>query len=120
MKRAAKLAVISALLAACYAQEATQKTLEAVAIAAVGVDAWATNRNMMIARFSERNPIARPFVTHGTAELAGYFAVSAAGFYLIDRKLSQHHKRAARAWELAIIGSEAFSISISIREYRRR
>jgi hypothetical protein len=123
VKRAVKLAVIAALLATCYAQEpdapsTTRRALQVATVAAFGFDAWATNRNLTVPNPYEQNPIAKPFVTHGTAERAGYFAACAGAFLLIDSKLNRHHKREARVFEFTELAVETWGASYSAVHHR--
>jgi hypothetical protein len=48
-------------------------------LAVGGADFHFTNRNAHARYFMETDPIARPFVTHSTAERAAYFAAMAGG-----------------------------------------
>jgi len=48
-------------------------------LAANGADFYYTNRNAHTPKFVEFDPIARPFVTHGTPLRAAYFATYVGG-----------------------------------------
>lgn len=91
-----------------------------LALSGFGADAYATNRNFENGRPAETNPIARPFMTHGTAVRGVYFAAGAGTFLYVDHRLSRRHKIWARVFDVAVIGSEAYFIAYSVRNYGAR
>ena len=91
-----------------------------LALSGFGADAYATNRNFENARPREANAIAAPFMTHGPALRGAYFAAGAGTFLYVDHRLSRRHKVWARVVDVAVIGSEAYFIAYSVRNYGAR
>jgi len=118
----AKLILSLLLCSVCSAQQLpdapSHKLLVVAAVASIGVDAWGTNRNSSGRFCHEHNPIARPFVDHGTPLLAAYFAAGAATVYFADRSLTKHHRKAAIAFDLAVIGAESYCIHFSVSHHK--
>jgi len=88
-----------------------------LAMSGFGADAYATNRNFVNTHPAEANPIARPFMTHGTAVRGAYFAAGAGTFLYVDHRVSRRHKVLARVFDVAVIGSEAYFTAYSVRHY---
>jgi hypothetical protein len=88
--------------------------LIALHLAANGADAFYTHRNATAYarpfRFHEGDPIARPFVTHGTAGLAAYFSASSALTLGADYLLRKHHHDALAA---ALLGAQTVNNGVS-------
>lgn len=128
----ALLFIIAASL--CWGQEATRtdRALLAIDGAAKVADFYFTTRNVSFqtvcktntsvgdycysGRGQEANPLARPFVTHGRAVAAGYFA----GAFVLDAVVSQQlrkhgHPKLARAVVLFGIVNSAGAATISAR-----
>jgi hypothetical protein len=86
-----------------------------LAMTSIGSDAYATQHDWSQPHAHEVNAFARPFVSHGTVLRGSYFAASAASLYFADRKLRQHHKKAALLLELGTIAAEGYWTQYSIR-----
>jgi hypothetical protein len=96
------------------------RVLMSVAVASIGADAYATHvnwaRRQGISR-AEVNPIARTFVSHGTAPLVAYFAVGAGAFVFAHHKLARRHRKLALALDLGIMASEIYCTQYSFRHH---
>lgn len=82
-------------------------------------DAWATHRNSELTRFTELDPVARPFVTRGTPALAGYFAVDAGlkiGTAYVLHRL--HHHKLERIYEVLGIADSTAGVTVSAFGYK--
>ena len=102
--------------APALAQSATTVALQ---LFTEGADAYATQRNLAIRGSQELNPLARPFVTHGTPLLAGYFAADAglkigAGYFLARH----HHARIARVLAWVGVADSTWAATSSFVGYR--
>jgi hypothetical protein len=85
-----------------------------------GVDAYATERNATRVGFREFDPVARPFVTHGTSLLAGYFAADAGLQIGAAWWLTRHHHRTlSRIVMWSGIASSTWGAETSFRGYGR-
>lgn len=90
----------------------------ALHLAANGTDAYLTHRNMGGPHPYELNPMARPFVTHGTGTLVSFFSSATVMELLGTYELSKHgHPRLAAAWEAGNLGSHAWGVVTSERGY---
>lgn len=87
----------------------------ALAMGSIGADAYTTQQIWSHRSPREVNPIASPFMGNGSAMRAGYFAVSAGGVFLADRKFSHHHRKLVIAGELAITATEAYWVTYNVR-----
>jgi hypothetical protein len=103
------------------APSSADRVLEVAAVASIGLDAYATNMNWTQpdAKHGEVNPIARPFVANGTGPLTTYFAFSAAGFVYAHHKWARHNRRLALAFDLAVLGTEAYWSGYSFAHHGR-
>lgn len=82
-------------------------------LVASGSDAYITNCNAHGPQFSERNPIARPFV-RSQSSLAAYFAGGAAVKIAVPIMLRRrHHQRLADAIAIAGIADNAGAATFS-------
>jgi hypothetical protein len=87
-----------------------------LAITSIGSDAYVTQHDWSQPHAHEVNALARPFVSHGPVLSGGYFALSAAGLYGVDRKLTRHgHKKLAIALDVVTIGMETYWTQYSVR-----
>lgn len=96
------------------------RVLMSLAVASIGVDAYATHLDWTPRQgiaTDEVNPIARPFVSHGTAPLVAYFAAGAGAFLLAHHKLAHRHPKFALALDLVVMGSEAYYTQYSFRHH---
>jgi hypothetical protein len=64
-------------------------------LAASGSDAYFTNRNAMLSRFREHNPISRPFMANEETRI-GYFSIDAALKITIPMIVRRKHPHLAR------------------------
>lgn len=95
----------------------TDKVLLVGLSALNGVDAYLTNRSVG----REENPLARPFVTHGTALSASYFAFMTAVDWFGVRELNKRgHRKLSRALTIGMIGAETICIVRSAPGPRKR
>lgn len=82
-----------------------------------GADCGLTIRNMNRPYFRELNPVARPFVTHGPALAAGYFAATTFATYEVAHQLEKHHHaKLAKIYVVVALGVEAWAVETSIRD----
>ena len=91
-----------------------------LAVASIGVDAYATHLDWTPRQgisTAEVNPIARTFVSHGTAPLVAYFAAGAGAFVFAHHKLGRRHPKLALALDLVVMGSEAYYTQYSFRHH---
>ena len=96
------------------------RVLMPVAVASIGVDAYATHLDWTPRQgvsTAEVNPIARTFVSHGTAPLVVYFAAGAGAFVFAHQKLARRHRKLALALDLVVLGSEAYYTQYSFRHH---
>ncbi len=96
------------------------RVLIPLAVASIGVDAYATHMDWTPRQgisTSEVNPIARPFVSHGTAPLVAYFAAGTGAFLFAHHKLSHRHPKLALALDLVVMGSETYYTQYSFRHH---
>lgn len=91
-----------------------------LAVASIGADAYATHLDWTPRQgisTAEVNPIARTFVSHGTAPLVAYFAAGAGAFVFANHKLARRHRKLALALDLVVMGSEAYYTQYSFRHH---
>src|SRR5215831_5671080 len=91
-----------------------------LAVASIGTDAFATYLDWAPRRgisTSEVNPIARTFVSHGTAPLVAYFGAGAGAFWFAHHKLARRHRKLALALDLGVIASESYYTQYSFRHH---
>ncbi len=96
------------------------RVLEVVAVASIGADAYATHLDWSVPAgivTTEVNPLARVFVSHGTAPLVAYFAAGAGTFALVHRKIAPRHHKLVLALDLAVLGSETYYTQYSLRHH---
>ena len=96
------------------------RILMSMAVASIGVDAYATHLDWAPRRgisTAEVNPIARPFVSHGTAPLVAYFSAGAGAFIFAHHKLAHRHPKFAIALDLVVMGSETYYTQYSFRHH---
>lgn len=96
------------------------RVLMSLAVASIGVDAYATHVDWTPRQgisTAEVNPIARPFVSHGTAPLVGYFSAGAGAFLFAHHKLAHRHPKLALALDMVVMGSEAYYTQYSFRHH---
>lgn len=88
--------------------------LLALQLASGVADFHYTNRNAHTPNFIEHDPIARPFVTHSTAERAAYFAVTVGGA-IATAELLDHfgHAKPALALRAAQIADNGLCATYS-------
>ena len=94
--------------------------LMSLAVASIGADAYATHLDWAPRQgisTAEVNPIARTFVSHGTAPLVAYFAAGAGTFVFAHHKLSKRHRKLALAFDLGVLGSEIYYTQYSFRHH---
>jgi hypothetical protein len=91
-----------------------------LAVASIGTDAFATYLDWTPRRgisTSEVNPIARTFVSHGTAPLVAYFGAGAGAFWFAHHKLARHHRKLALVLDLGVMASESYYTQYSFRHH---
>jgi len=96
------------------------RVLMPLAVASIGADAYATHLDWTPRQgisTAEVNPIARTFVSHGTAPLVAYFAAGAGAFVFAHHKLARRHRKLALALDLVVMGSEAYYTQYSFRHH---
>ena len=96
------------------------RVLMPLAVASIGADAYATHLDWTPRKgisTAEVNPIARTFVSHGTAPLVAYFAAGAGAFVFAHHRLERRHRKLALALDLVVIGSEAYYTQYSFRHH---
>jgi len=96
------------------------RVLMSLAVASIGADAYATHLDWTPRQgisTAEVNPLARTFVSHGTAPLVAYFAAGAGAFVFAHHKLARRHQKLALAFDLAVMGSEAYYTQYSLRHH---
>jgi len=96
------------------------RVLMPLAVASIGADAYATHLDWTPRQgisTAEVNPIARTFVSHGTAPLVAYFAAGAGAFVFAHHKLARRHGKLALALDLVVMGSEAYYTQYSFRHH---
>lgn len=96
------------------------RVLLPLAVASIGVDAYATHIDWTLRpgiSTAEVNPIARAFVSHGTAPLVAYFAAGAGAFVLAHHKVARRHRKLALALDLGVMGSEIYYTQYSVRHH---
>lgn len=108
---------VAFLLFAAIARAQSAPTIAILILADAG-DAAATYRNSVRPNFHESDPIDRPFVTHGTPLLAGFFAVDAGAkigaAWWLDH---HHHEKLGRVVSWVGIAASAWGIETSLRGY---
>lgn len=96
------------------------RILMPLAVASIGVDAYATHLDWTPRQgisTAEVNPVARVFVSHGTAPLVAYFVAGAGAFVFAHHKLAHRHPRLAVALDLVVMGSETYYTQYSFRHH---
>lgn len=96
------------------------RVLEVLAVASIGTDAYATHLDWSVppgVGKTEVNPIARLFVSHGTAPLVAYFAAGAGAFVFAHHELGHRHRKLALLLDLAVLGSETYYTQYSFRHH---
>ena len=96
------------------------RVLEVLAVASIGTDAYATHLDWSVppgVSKTEVNPIARLFVSHGTAPLVAYFAAGAGAFVFAHHELGRRHRKLALLLDLAVLGSETYYTQYSFRHH---
>jgi len=94
------------------------KTL-ALLMALTATDCQLTMQRLDRGGYREINPIARPFVTHGPAIGYGSCAADLGLEILATHELNKHgHKRAAKIFKWALIGTESAAVAYSVHEGR--
>lgn len=96
------------------------RILMVAAVASIGADAWATDRNWTARQGlgrTEINPIARVFVSHGTAPLVAYFGAGAGAFVLGHHQLARRHKKLAVLFDMTVLGAESYWTQYSLRHH---
>lgn len=96
------------------------RVLMSLAVASIGADAYATHLDWTPRQgisTAEVNPIARTFVSHGTAPLVAYFAAGAGGFVFAHHKLARRYRKLALALDLGVMGSEIYYTQYSFRHH---
>jgi len=91
-----------------------------LAVASIVADAYATHLDWTPRQgisTAEVNPIARTFVSHGTAPLVAYFAAGAGAFVFAHHKLGRRHPKLVLALDLVVMGSEAYYTQYSFRHH---
>jgi hypothetical protein len=113
-------AFIGFALLLCVAPAVAQsKATVALQLFVEGADAYATERNLAIHGAQENNPLARPFVTHGTPLLAGYFAADAGVKIGAEYWLTRHHHpRIARVLGVLGLADSTWAATSSFVGYR--
>jgi len=96
------------------------RILMPLAVASIGVDAYATHLDWTPRpgiSTAEVNPIARAFVSHGTAPLVAYFAAGAGAFVYAHHKVASRHRKLALGMDLVVMGSEIYFTQYSFRHH---
>ena len=96
------------------------RVLMPLAVASIGVDAYATHLDWTPRAgisTAEVNPIARAFVSHGTAPLVAYFAAGAGALVFAHHKMANRHRRLALGMDLVVMGSEIYFTQYSFRHH---
>ncbi|HTS06610.1 MAG TPA: hypothetical protein VMP68_13585 [Candidatus Eisenbacteria bacterium] len=96
------------------------RILMPLAVASIGVDAYATHLDWTPRpgiSTAEVNPIARAFVSHGTAPLVAYFAAGAGAFVYAHHKVASRHRKLALGMDLVVMGSEIHFTQYSFRHH---
>ena len=96
------------------------RVLMPLAVASIGADAYATHMDWTPRQgisTAEVNPIARAFVSHGTAPLVAYFAAGAGAFVFAHHKIARNHRKLALALDLGVMGSEIYYTQYSFRHH---
>jgi len=96
------------------------RVLMSLAVASIGADAYATHLDWTPRQgisTVEANPIARTFVSHGTAPLVAYFAAGAGAFVFAHHKLASRHRKLALGLDLVVMSSEIYFTQYSFRHH---
>lgn len=78
-----------------------------MAMGSIGADAYTTHQFSELPHAYENNPIASPFVMHGTALQVGYFGASAGTFLYVDHRVMRHHRKLGILMDIGVIGFES-------------
>lgn len=97
------------------------KLLLALALTGIGGDAYLTNHLAETGKnFHEQDPIVAPFAYSRLGRI-GYFSAYAGTTFVVSRELQKHHhSRLRKAFDLIVIGDEAFAINYSLRHMNER